>query len=342
MTKRLPGSVGALVLAAGLVLASAAATAQTKIRLTLDWIPQSPHAILFLPLYNGAYKAAGLDVSVDAGRGSADAVRKLVSGTHDVGLADINALIQYNAKNPGKEIKVVMMMYEQPPFSIFVMRNSGITHPRQLAGKTLGAPVFDASYKLFPAFAQAVGIDHTAVMRKNMDPRLREVMLLRGQVDAISGHFFSSLINIKAAGHKESDIRYFLYGDYGMESYSNGVAVRPDFLAKNPDAIRKFIKATIDGAREMVRNPAAAVASAKKFEPLLNENVEADRLDLTLRCCLLTPEVKKNGYGGIDMARLQRSIDQAALAYGLETAPKAADMFQEGYLPPKAERFIHK
>ncbi len=342
MTQRLLGSAGALMLAVGLVLTSAMATAQTKIRLTLDWIPQSPHAIHFIPQYNGAYKAAGLDVSIDAGRGSADAVRKLVSGTHDIGLADINALIQYNAMNPGKEIKVVMMMYEQPPFSIFVMKNSGITHPRQLVGKTLGAPVFDASYKLFPAFAKAVGIDHTAVKRKNMDPRLREVMLLRGEVDAISGHFFSSLINIKAAGYKESDVRYFLYGDHGMESYANGVAVRPEFLTKNPDAVRKFVKATIDGAREMVLNPKAAVASAKKFEPLLNEKAEADRLELTLRCCLLTPEVRKNGYGDVDMVRLQRSIDQAALAYGLEKTPKAEDMFQEGYLPPMAERFIHK
>ena len=69
-------------------------------------------------------------MKIDAGRGSADAVRKLVSGTHDVGLADINALIQYNAKNKGKEIKVVMMMYEQPPFSIFVMKISGITSPK--------------------------------------------------------------------------------------------------------------------------------------------------------------------------------------------------------------------
>ncbi len=342
MTQRLLGTAGALALAAGLVLTSTMAAAQTRIRVTLDWIPQSPHAIHFIPLYNGAYKAAGLDVKIDAGRGSADAVRKLVAGTHDIGLADINALIQYNAQNPGKEIKVVMMMYEQPPFTIFVMKKSGITSPKQLVGKTLGAPVFDASYKLFPAFAKAVGIDSNAVKRKNMDPRLREVMLMRGEVDAISGHFFSSMINIKAAGYKESDVRYFLYGDYGMESYANGIAVRPDFLKENPDAVRKFVKATIDGAREMVRNPKAAVDSAKQFEPLLDTKVEAERLTLTLRCCLLTPDVKKNGYGDVDMGRLQRSIDQAALAYGLKRTPKATDMFETGYLPPKAERFIHQ
>lgn len=341
MKRLFPGLAGALALAAGLAL-SAAAEAETRVRLTLDWIPQSPHGINFIPLYEGWYEKAGLDVKIDAGRGSADAVRKLVSGTHDIGLADVNALIQYNAKNKGKEIKVVMMMYEQPPFSIFVMKDSGITHPKQLVGKTLGAPVFDASYKLFPAFAAAVGIDPKAVKRKNMDPRLREPMLLRGEVDAISGHYFSSLINIMAAGRKKSEVSWFLYGDYGMESYANGVAVRPDFLAENPEAVRAFVRETIRGAREMVRNPQLALDSAKKFEPLLNEQVERDRLALTLECCILTPEVRKNGYGGADMARLQRSIDQAAFAYGIETPPKATDMFQEGFLPPREERFIHR
>ena len=70
--------------------------------------------------------------------------------------------------------------------------------------------------------------------------------------------------------------------------------------------------------------------------------MEADRLRLGIKCCVLTPNVRKNGYGGIDMARLQRSIDQAADAYGIKEPPKAADMWQDGYLPPQSERFIHK
>ncbi len=342
MTRKISAAAFAAAFAAALATGVPTASAATKIRLTLDWIPQSTHGLVFIAQYEGYYKAEGLDVKIDAGRGSADAVRKLVSGTHDIGLADINALIQYNAKNKGKEIKSVMMMYEQPPFSIFVMKKSGITHPKQLVGKVLGAPVFDASYKLFPAFAKAIGIDPNAVKRKNMDPRLREPMLLKGQVDAISGHVFSSMLNIKAAGFKEEDVTFFMYGDHGMESYANGVSVRPDFLAANGDAVRGFVRATIKAARDMVLKPKLAVASAKKFEPLINEAVEADRLRLGIKCCILTPNVRKNGYGDVDMARLQRSIDQAADAYGIASPPKAADMWLAGYLPPQSERFIHK
>lgn len=341
MTRKLSSVALAAAVSAAVAVGSFSAQAATKIRLTLDWIPQSSHGLIFIAQYEGYYKAEGLEVKIDEGRGSADAVKKLVSGTHDIGLADINALIQYNAKNKGNEIKSVMMMYEQPPFSIFVLKKSGITHPKQLVGKTLGAPVFDASYKLFPAFAKAIGIDPNAVKKKNMDPRLREPMLIRGEVDAISGHVFSSMLNIKAAGLKEEDVTFFMYGDYGMESYANGIAVRPDFLAKHPDAVRGFVRATIKATRDMVQKPKLALAAAKKFSPLLVDSVEADRLRLAIRCCVLTPNVKKNGYGGIDMARLQRSINQAADAYGIKEPPKASDMWLDGFLPPQSERFIH-
>ena len=327
---------------AAIVAASSAAHAETNVRLTLDWVPQATHGPSFIAQYEGYYKAEGLSVKIDAGKGSADAVRKLVAGTHDLGWADINAIIQYNAKNPESAIKTVMMLYEQPPFSICVLAKSPVMHPKQLVGKTLGAPVFDASFKLFPAFAKAIGIDAGAVMKKNMDPRLREPMLLRGEVDAISGHIFSTVLAVMAAGFKESDIRCFLYGDYGMESYANGIGVSPKFLKKHPDAVRGFIRATYKAARDTVLKPELAIAAAKKFEPLVDEAVEADRLRLGVSCCILTPNVKKDGYGDVDMARLQRSIEQAALAYGLKNVPKAEDMFDRSYLPPKSERFIDK
>ena len=335
-------STGLATVGVALALGASVASAETKVRLTLDWVPQSTHGPSFIAQYEGYFKAEGLDVRIDAGKGSADAVRKLVAGTHDIGWADINALIQYNAKNPDRAIKTVLMLYGQPPFSICVLAKSPVTNPKMLVGKTLGAPVFDASYKLFPAFAKAIGIDPNSVTMTNMDPRLREPMLLRGQVDAISGHIFSTVLAVKAAGYKEEDIRCFLYGDYGMESYANGLAVSSEFLKKNPEAVRGFIRATYKAARDTVMRPKLALSAVKKFQPLVENAVEADRLRLGVECCILTPYVKKHGYGDVDMARLQRSIVQAAQAYGLKNIPKAEDMFDRSYLPPKSERFIHK
>ena len=331
-----------LVIALVMSAAGAASAANVKVRFTLDWVAQSTHGPFFVALYEGYYKAEGLDVTLDAGKGSADAVRRIVSGAYDMGFPDINALIQFNSKNPEKAIQEVLMGYEQPPFSIFTLKTSKITHPRQLVGKTLGAPVFDASYKLFPAFAKAIGISADAVKRENMDPRLREPMLKRGEVDAISGHVFSSMLNLKAIGVKESDVRFFMYGDFGMHSYGNGIAVSPKFMRAHPEAVRGFIRATIKAARDTVLKPEKAIAAAKKFEPLIDEAIERDRLRLGIRCCILTPNVKKDGYGGVDMKRLDRSIGQAALAFGLKRKPTAGEMFNSRFLPPKEQRMIHK
>jgi NitT/TauT family transport system substrate-binding protein len=334
--------LGAAALAAALMMGATTASALTKVRLTLDWVPQGTHGPWFIAYYRGYFKDEGLDVTIDPGKGSADAARKLVAGTHDIGLPGINALIKFNAANPDKMIVSVLSMYEQPPFSIFTMKKSGITDPRQLVGKTLGAPVFDASYQLFPALAKAIGIDDKLVKRQNMDPRLREPMLIRGEVDAITGHLFSSMLNIKAAGVPESDVRYFLYGDYGMESYANGIAVAPAFLKAHPEAVRGFVRATYRGMRDTIKHPDWAIEATKKFEPLIDEKVEADRLRLGMQCCILTPTVKKEGYGDVDMARLQRSIDQAAYAYGIKSPPKATDMFDRSYLPPKSDRYVDR
>jgi len=330
------------VVSLGVLAAAVTAHAATKVRLTLDWVPQSTHGPSFIALYQGYFAKEGLDVQIDAGKGSADAVRKLVAGTHDLGWADINAIIKYNAKNPDRAIKTVMMLYEQPPFSVCVLAKSSITTPQMLAGKTLGAPVFDASYQLFPAFAKAIGIDPASVKKTNMDPRLREAMLLRGEVDAVSGHIFSTVLAVKAAGYKETDLRCFMYGNYGMESYANGIAVSPSFAKAHPEAVRGFIRATIKAARDTVLHPKMAVDAVKKYQPLVDDAVEADRLRLGVSCCILTPWVKKNGYGDVDMARLQRSIEQAADAYGLKNAPTAEEMFDRSYLPPQPQRFIHK
>lgn len=337
-----PTVLATLLAVLAIPVAGPALAKNVKVRFTLDWVPQSTHGPFFVALMEGYYKAEGLDVTMDAGKGSADAVRRIVSGAYDMGFPDINALIQFNSKNPDKAIQEVLMGYEQPPFSIFTLKKSKITHPRQLVGKTLGAPVFDASYKLFPAFAKAIGIKSSAVMRKNMDPRLREPMLKRGEVEAISGHVFSSMLNLKAIGVKESDVNFFMYGDFGMDSYGNGIAVSPRFMREHPEAVRGFLRATIKAARDTVLRPEKAIAATKKFEPLINEALERDRLRLGIQCCILTPNVKKNGFGGVNMERLGRSIGQAALAFGLKRKPTAEDMFNSKFLPPKAERMIHK
>ena len=317
-----------------------AAGEPTKLRFTLDWIPGSVHGPFFIALYRSYYKDEGLDVTIVPGKGSAEVVRQLASGTYDMGYPDINVLIEFNARNPAQHFPEVMIGYEQAPASIFVLRKSGITSPQQLAGKTLGAAANDSTFKLFPIFAKFAGFDANAVTVKTIDPALREGLLVNGEVDAIAAQMFNAMLSLKAKGIKEDQVGYFLYKDYGLDLYSNGLAASRAFLTEHGDAVRGFLRATIKGVRDMAEQPELAVAMAGRFEPLLKSDIERERLQLAMSCCILTPNVLKSGFGGVDTTRLERSIGQIVKAYDLPRTPSIEEMFDASYLPPPQDRMI--
>jgi NitT/TauT family transport system substrate-binding protein len=255
-----------------------------------------------------------------------------------MGFADINALVEFNVANPGQAAKAVLMVYDAPPFGLYALKKSGIKEPKDLVGKKLGAPVFDASYKLFPAFAAKVGIDPAAVLRVNMDPPLREAMLVRGEVDVISGHYFSSMLDLQSKGVKPEDISVMLYKDYGMDFYGNAVIAAQRFIAEQPEAVRRFNGAVTRAMRWVIANRDRAIDIVAKTDPLIDKKLERTRLDMAIDLNILTPRVKAVGMGAIEPARLESAIRQISQAVKLASAPKVEDIWTDAFLPPPAER----
>ncbi|MGZ5133337.1 MAG: ABC transporter substrate-binding protein, partial [Caldimonas sp.] len=273
----LPTPRRALLLAlASLALAGAAAPApaqETAIKFQLDWRYEGPQAIFLVPLAKGYYKAEKLDVTVDAGNGSGGAVTRVASGAYDMGFADIAALMEFHANNPTAPNKpiAVMMVYNNTPAAVLALRKSGIAKPADLNGKKLGAPVFDAGRKAFPIFAKANGIAN--VSWTAMDPALRETMLLRGDVDAITGFSFTSLLNIEARGVKADDVVVLAYPSYGVKLYGNAIIVSETFLQKNPEAVKAFLRAFTKGMKDVIGDPKGAIATLKARDGLINEEL---------------------------------------------------------------------
>jgi NitT/TauT family transport system substrate-binding protein len=228
-----------LALAAGIVVTAATpAGAENKVRFSLDWIPGAVHAPFFIAFFKGYHKAEGLDVAIDRGKGSAELVRQLASGVHDMGYPDISVVTDFDSKNPNRVFPVLLMGYEQAPAAIVLLKSGGITTPNQLEGIKLGAGANEATFKPFPIFAQHAGIDAEKITVQYIEPKLREVLLANREVDAIPGQIFNPTLELKAKGVAEADVRSFVYRDYGLDPYRNGVAASRAFLNDNPDAVR--------------------------------------------------------------------------------------------------------
>ncbi len=326
--------------AAALALASAlpAAHAQsTSIKFQLDWRFEGPAALFLQPAAKGYFKAAGLDVTVDAGNGSGGAVQRVASGTYDMGFADLAAVMEFHANNPDAQNKpvAVMMVYNNTPASVMALKKSGITKPADLAGKKLGAPVFDAGRRAFPIFQKANSVGN--VQWTAMDPPLRETMLVRGDVDAITGFTFTSLLNLEARGIKTADVVVLPYADFGVKLYGNVIIASPKLIKENPAAVKAFLSAFTKGAKEVIANPSAAIEHVRARDGIVNVALETRRLQLAIDTVVNSADARAEGFGQAKPGRLSLMASQVSDAFNTKTRVNADDVWNGSFLPSAAE-----
>jgi NitT/TauT family transport system substrate-binding protein len=329
----------AFAVAAALALTTSAITTAfaadlTKLKMVLNWKYQGPQGWFFLADDRSYFKAAGLDVTMDQGNGSGAPIPLVANGTYDVGFGDINALIEFAAKKPEEAPIAVYAMYNRPPFTIAVRADSPIKTPKDLEGKTLGGAAGDGALKLFPAFCKITKIDCSTIKITNMQPNLREQMLMQGQVDGVFGYVNTIRFSAKLMGVDEKQIRWINYGDYGMDLYSNAIIVPKKLTKDNPAAVRGLIAAINHGLEDSLKDPDAAVAAVAKREPLIKVSVERERLDATLKDEMNHPEIAKIGLGNVDPDRLKKSIDILVEADQLPRTPTVDEIFTSAFLPP--------
>jgi NitT/TauT family transport system substrate-binding protein len=215
------------------------------------------------------------------------------------------------------------------------LKKSGITKPADLAGKKLGAPVFDAGRRAFPIFQKANNVGNVAWTA--MDPPQRETMLARGDVDAITGFAFTSVLNLEARGVKAEDVVVLPYPQYGVKLYGNVIIANPKFLREKPEAVKGFLAAFTKGARDVMANPEASIQHVKQRDGIINTALETRRLKLAIDSVIASPDARADGFGQLNQARLALMASQVSDAFNTKTRVNADEVWNGSFLPAKAD-----
>lgn len=313
----------ALVLALSMV---GGATAVDKITFATDFGLYGRHAFFFVALEKGYYARENLDVDIVRSPGSASTVNLVASGKAQLGFADSFAVI-LGRGNDGVKVKLVAMIYAKGPHAIYALKNSGIKTPKDLEGKTLADTAYSSVPKIFPVYAKTVGIDPTKVKWVFATSDALPGMLANRKVDGVGQFTVGEPLLAQIAAPNE--VVGFEYSSAGLDYYSNGIIASEELIQKNPDLIRRFVRATLAGLQDAIDDPKAAGAIINKWRREIEAETAAAET-LKVKALAVRPGVP---LGTITPDRVQKTIDLVQQAFSLKHEVKVPDVYEAGFLP---------
>lgn len=308
-----------------LAAAAAPAARAADVNFITDFGFNGRHAYFYVAREKGYYKAEGFDVNFVRGQGSADAIKKVAAGVASFGFADAGSLVLARG-NDGVPVKLVSIVYAKPPQAIFAIKGSGITSPKDLEGRTVADTASSSVRLLFPAFAKAAGIDASKVKWVVADASALPSLLANGRADAICQ--FSVGEPLIAASVAPKDVVRINYGDAGLDYYGNGLIASEDMIAKNPEQVKAFVRATIKGMKDAFANPAEAASIMAKYQKELSPAVIEGETKLVKELA----EVQGRPLGSIDANSIKGTVDVMSANFTLKNPVPPADMFAAGFV----------
>ncbi len=316
------------------------AQAADAVRISLEFRIYGGNAALFLGVESGIFRDQGLSVTLDGSSGSVESVTRLATGTHEIGLADLSTVIEFTSRNPKEAPKLIMPVFDRFPAVVLSLKRKPIKTLQDLVGAKVGTGSADAGSKILPALLSLNKIDPKSINRVTVDVKIRDTMLIKGEVDCVVGFDYTSIFNLMEAGIKLDDVTLLYFSDYGFDFWGNALIASPALIEKNPDLVRR---AAIAVARSWVaanKDRPAAIAAVTKRDRLLKAETELARMSWVLDKLVLTPNVRQNGLGVVTAERMKHGINVLKDGFQLASAPTMEEIYDGRFLPPAADRKI--
>jgi NitT/TauT family transport system substrate-binding protein len=315
----------------GVVSSAGTALAGESVSLILNWTPAADHSPIYYAKSQGWYEKAGIDLSIEVGKGSAVSSLKVGSGAAAFGISDLATMLV--AKSKGADVVALMSIYANTGQTFYWLKSYGVNGPKDFAGRKIGNPPGDASRVMWPAFAKATGLAPDAVSFVNIGPTAKSAALKSHAVEIISDFYNSHDIKLREFG---ADLGSLNWKEIGLNSYGNSIIVNGAFLEKNPKLAGDFVRIT----------QKAYAACVADFEPclkaLLDQVSGLDREEQLLQWRrikeLMTDEfTTTKGLGWIDGERMKKDYDLVQTYLGIEKPFAVETAFTTKLLDPSVK-----
>jgi NitT/TauT family transport system substrate-binding protein len=317
-----------------LMFMSAVVMAATQVHaeplsLVLNWTPGADHAPVYWAQAQGLYKKAGIDLTIETGKGSMYAAQRAGVGAAQVGIVDMPTALQARAK--GADLVGVMVIFANSPYTIYWKKSSGIKTVKDLAGHKIGTPPADAAREMWPVIAKAAGIPANSVSWVNVAPDAKFAALEAGTIDVTTQFYYLHHVAEKIFG---DNLGFLRLSEIGFDPYGNSFFFNGAYAKAHPNVVKNFVHVTQQAYAECLRNSdpcTDTVAKATSQDP----KVLASSWDLV--AALVRTSNSERPIGWFDPKRMQDDFQLVKDVFGTtDTGPQTA--YSDDYLDPSIKQ----
>jgi NitT/TauT family transport system substrate-binding protein len=303
---------GTMGLVLAFVVPAVPAHAAEAVNLVLNWTPTADHSPFYYAKAQGWYEKAGIDLTIETGKGSGVSALKVGSSGSPFGIADLATMLV--ARGKGADDVAVMSIYANTGQTFYWLKTYGVNGVKDFPGHKIGNPPGDASRVMWPAFAKAVGIAPDSVNFVNIGPTAKIAALKTHAVDIISDFYNEHDLKLKEFG---SDLAFLNWKDMGLNPYGNSLIVNGEFLKKNPRLVQDFVKITQKAFAACVANVDPCLKALLDQVSGLDEQVQRNQWE-RIKYLMTDEFTTTKALGWIDGERMKKDYELVQTYLGME------------------------
>lgn len=292
--------------------------AADKVKFQLDWLPAGDKAPVYVGINKGIFEKYDLDVSINQGRGSTEAITKLATGISDVGIADISALMVAKAQND-VPVSAVYSVFSQAPHAFFVVDNGKINSIADIKGKRVATSPFTSSNLYLPIVLKQNGFTEQDIKLTKADPGALGPMLATENTDVLISWVTSKERLISQAKQAGKSLKVMPWHEAGLEQYATSVIASDRFLAERPEVAKRFIKAYAEAMEYTFEYPEQSAKAVNSIVPEVDVKVATDTIN-SIRGLVYNDISQATKVGAFDRSHLASTWKWTSEAQGIDEA----------------------